>query len=152
MTGFAGWTVTVNGKKPGPQNASDFPQFEVRPGQKLTIVVTIAVPGQVAMTQLFLGITGDSSGLGPRGPIGMEPVLKTAENVPPGPHRFTLHWTMPASTAARAGYYLAMAQYWPKTAQEPQALELPEDAVALGPWGASAIPLRGVVLHTVVVG
>jgi hypothetical protein len=64
-------------------------------------VITIQVPGRVAMTQLFLGITGDSSGIGPRGP--------------------------------RAGYYLAMAQYWPKTAKEPQALELPEDAIALGP-------------------
>jgi hypothetical protein len=127
-----GWSATADGRKPGPQNASDFPQFDVQPGQRLTITVTIQVPGHVAMTQLFIGITTrDSSGVGPRGPIGMKPILKTAEHVPPGQHQFTLHWTVPAGTAARAGYDLSMAQFWPKAAQEPQAYEGPEDAIAV---------------------
>lgn len=124
------WTVTVNGHARGalgtPINQSaDVPLFDVAPGEKLTIAVTVTVPAHSTMTKLFLGITGDSAGVGPRGPIGMKPVLATASWLAAGRHSFTLRWTVPRA-AAPGGYYLAFAAYWPRgTKDEPQAEEAP---------------------------
>jgi hypothetical protein len=124
------WTVTVNGHARGalgtPMNqAAGVPLFDATPGEKLTIAVTVTVPAHSTMTKLFLGITGGYAGVGPRGPIGMKPVLATASLLAAGPHRFTLRWTVPRA-AAPDGYYLAFAAYWPRgTKNEPQAEEAP---------------------------
>ena len=125
-----GWTATINGhvlEALGtlPNQSANVPLFTVTRGEKLTIVVTITVPAHSTMTKLFLGITGDSAGIGPRGPIGMSPVLATAARLAPGEHKFTLHWTVPRASAPD-GYQLALAEYWPRgTPNEPQAEELP---------------------------
>jgi hypothetical protein len=119
------WTVTVNGRTAKMGSAAE-PQFGVARGERVTIVITVTVPAHDQLTKLFLGITGDSAGIGPRGPIGMKPVLATAADLGPGEHAFTVHWTVPAGTEPASGYRLAMGAYWPKgTADEPQEEEVP---------------------------
>jgi len=121
------WTVTVNGQALGvPESLADGytgePQFDVAPGEKVTITLTITVPVHTEMAKFFLGITGDTAGLGPQGPIGMEPTLATAPDLAAGPHKFTVRWTVPASTAPKLGYQLATATFWSKaTKNEPEA-------------------------------
>jgi hypothetical protein len=118
------WTVTVNGRTTGPGSA-ELPQFGVARGERVTITMTVTVPVHDQLTKFFLGITGDSSGIGPRGPIGMQPVLATAERLGPGKHSFTVRWTVPRAGAQPAyGYEFAMAAFWPRdTKDEPQAEE-----------------------------
>ena len=124
------WAVTVNGHARGalgtpPNQSAGVPLFHVTPGEKLTIAVTVTVPAHSTMTKLFLGITGGYAGIGPRGPIGMKPVLATASRLAAGPHAFILRWTVPRA-AAPSGYYLAFGAYWPRgTKDEPQAEEAP---------------------------
>jgi hypothetical protein len=132
------WTVTVNGHARGAlgtlmNQSANVPRFDVAPGEKLSIAVTITVPAHTEMTKLFLGITGDLVGIGPHGPIGMKPVLATATHLTPGPYKFTLHWTVPRAAGPADGYHLAMAESWPKgTENEPQAEELPMVQLADG--------------------
>lgn len=100
------WTVTVNGHARDAlgtlmNQSADVPRFDVTPGEKLTIAVTITVPAHTEMTKCLLGITGDVAGIGPHGPIGMEPILATASHLTPGPYKFTLHWTVPRGGRAR---------------------------------------------------
>jgi hypothetical protein len=119
------WTVTVNGRTARMGSAAE-PQFHVARGEHVTIVVTVTVPAHDQMTKLFLGITGGTAGIGPRGPIGMGTVLATAERLGPGRHAFTVHWTVPGGTEPAHGYQLGMAAYWPRgTKDEPQAEEIP---------------------------
>src|ERR1700749_1046659 len=77
-------------------------------------VVTVTVPAHAEMTQLFLGITvnGTSAGVGPHGPVGMATVLATASHLTAGPHRFTVHWTVPKGKLPDLGYQVAGAAYW----------------------------------------
>lgn len=124
------WTATVNGHAlvPGPTGV---PRFDVTSGEKLAIAVTVRVPAHSEMTKFFLGITTDTAGIGPRGPIGMKPVLATAAHLIPGAHEFSVHWTVPRGAEPADGYRLALAAYWPKgTKDEPEAEEGP--MVALG--------------------
>ena len=119
------WTVTFNGRTAMMGSAAQ-PQFGVARGQHVTMVITVTVPAHDQMTKLFLGITGGSAGVGPRGPIGMKPVLATAADLGPGKHAFTVHWTVPTGTEPASGYKLAMAAYWPReTTNEPQAEGIP---------------------------
>jgi len=151
------WTVTVNGQPLGvPEELADGytgqTQFDVAPGEKVTIEMTITVPAHTQMTKFFLGITGDTSGIGPRGPIGMEPVLATASNLAPGVHAFTVHWTAPVGAQPRYGYQIAMAAFWPRSVKnEPSAEEIPLVGVAVRPGspvsGAAATRLRALALQ-----
>lgn len=151
------WTVTVNGQPLGvPAELADGytgqTQFDVARGEKVTIGMTVTVPAHTQMTKLFLGITGDTSGIGPRGPIGMAPVLATASNLTPGRHAFTVHWTVPAGAAPRYGYQITMAMFWPRSAKsEPNAVEIPLAGVAVRPGspvsGGAAARLRALVLQ-----
>lgn len=119
------WTVTFNRRTARMGSAAE-PEFGVARGQHVTLVITVTVPAHDQVTKLFLGITGDSAGIGPRGPIGMKPVLATAADLGPGKHAFTVHWTVPTGTEPVYGYQLAMAAYWPRgTKGEPQAEEIP---------------------------
>jgi hypothetical protein len=146
------WTVTVNGQPLGvPEELADGytgqTQFDVAPGEKVTIEMTVTVPAHTQMTKFFLGITGDTVSIGPRGPIGMEPVLATASNLAPGVHAFTAHWTAPTGAAPRYGYQIAMAMFWPRSVKsEPNAAEIPLVDVAVRPGspvsGAAAARLR----------
>ncbi|HEX3959522.1 MAG TPA: hypothetical protein VHZ03_23300 [Trebonia sp.] len=125
------WKVTVNGHARGAlgtlmNQAASVPRFDVAPGEKLTIAVTITVPARTEMTKFFLDITGDVAGIGPHGPIGMEPILATASHLTPGPYKFTLHWTVPPGAEPADGYHLSMAASWPEgTKNEPQGEEGP---------------------------
>jgi hypothetical protein len=151
------WTVTVNGQPLGvPEELADGytgqPQFDVALGEKVTIEMTVTVPAHTQMTKFFLGITGDKAGIGPRGPIGMEPVLATASNLAPGVHAFTVHWTAPTGAAPRYGYQIAMAEFWPKSVKsEPNAVEIPLVGVAVRPGspvsGTAAARLRALALQ-----
>lgn len=151
------WTVTVNGRPLGvPEELADGytgqTQFDVAPGEKVAIEMTVTVPARTQMTKFFLGITGDTAGIGPRGPIGMEPVLATASNLAPGVHAFAVHWTVPAGAAPRYGYQIAMAQFWPRSVtSEPNAAEIPLVGVAVRPGsplsGAAAARLRALALQ-----
>jgi hypothetical protein len=119
------WTVTVDGRTARVGSAAE-PQFQVAKGEHVTIFITVTVPAHDQMTKLFLGITGDTAGIGPRGPVGMNTVLATAERLGPGKHAFSVHWTVPGGTGPAHGYQLAMAAYWPRgTKDEPQAEEIP---------------------------
>lgn len=119
------WTVTVNGRTAKMGSAAE-PQFRVARGEHVTIMITVTVPAHDQLTKLFLGITGDSAGIGPRGPIGMNPVLVTAERLGPGKHAFTVQWTVPRGTEPVYGYRLALAAYWPRgTKDEPREEEDP---------------------------
>jgi hypothetical protein len=128
-TGPWPWSgLRMNGRPPADADGTAAePWFDVVPGQKLTFTVTVTVPAHTEMTKLFLGITanGTVTGIGPRGPIGMVPVLATASHLTAGRHRFTLHWTVPRhTTGVNAGYEVAGAEYWPRgTAGEPGAAE-----------------------------
>jgi hypothetical protein len=151
------WTVTVNGQPLGvPEELADGytgqTQFDVAPGEKVTIEMTITVPAHTQMTKFFLGITGDTAGIGPRGPIGMEPVLATASNLAPGVHAFAVHWTAPVGAPPRYGYQVAMAMFWPRSVKsEPYAAEIPLVGVAVRPGspvpGAAATRLRALALQ-----
>lgn len=153
------WTVTVNGQPLGvPEELADGytgqTQFDVAPGEKVTIEMTVTVPAHTQMTKFFLGITGDTSGIGPRGPIGMEPVLATASNLTPGVHAFTVRWTAPTGAAPQYGYQIAMATFWPRSVKsEPNAAEIPLVGVAVRPGspvsGAAAARLRALALQAV---
>jgi hypothetical protein len=132
------WTVTVNGGAQAlPQSlADDPPKFDVAPGEKVTVAVTVTVPAHTEMTKFFLGITLSTgeSGIGPRGPIGMKPVLTTAARLAPGTHTITAHWTVPLNAANQSGYQLAIAEAWPRgTANEPDAEELPVAGLGVSP-------------------
>ena len=147
------WAVTVNGQAPGvPESLADGPagepQFDVAPGEKVTIAMSVTVPAHTEMTRFFPGITGDMAGIGPRGPIGMKPVLATAAHLAPGAHKFTVHWTVPMGTAPRPGYQLAMAAYWPKgTRNEPEAEEVPMAGFGMKP-GIPVPPAAATRLRT----
>jgi hypothetical protein len=137
------WTATVNGHSRGVPESQDLytgmPQFDVVVGEKVTIMVTVTVPEDTVMSRFWLGITGDSSGIGPRGPIAMKLVLATAGDLKPGPHKFTLHWTVPKGTAPRLGYQLQMAVFWSKTANEPEAEEVPMVDLAVSNGGSAPV-------------
>jgi hypothetical protein len=88
--------------------------------------MTVTVPAHTEMTEFFLGITGDTAGIGPHGPIGMKPVLATAAHIHPGAHKFTVRWTVPRGAAPSLGDQLAFAAFWPDgTKNEPAAEEGP---------------------------
>jgi hypothetical protein len=86
-----------NPHEPGSERA----RFDVAPGEKLTIAVTITVPARTEMTKFFLGITRDVAGIGPHGPIGMEPILATASHLTPGPYNSPCPGRCPGRGARR---------------------------------------------------
>jgi hypothetical protein len=131
--------ITMNGRPPADAGGkAALPWFDVVAGEKVTFTVTVTVPARAEMTKLFLGITtGGVGGVGPRGPIGMVPVLATASRLTAGPHRFTLHWTVPlGGRGALLGYEVSGAAYWPRgTKGEPADEEGPMAGVYLEPAG-----------------
>ena len=124
-------TVTVNGQPLAvPESLADgptgWPQYDLAPGERVTITMTVTVPAHAQLVKFFMGITGDSSGIGPRGPIGMKPVLGTVAQLGPGTHALTGHWTVPAGTPPPLFYELSVAAYWSKaTTSEPNEEEVP---------------------------
>lgn len=133
----APWSaLTLNGRPPKDANGTAEPWFDVTAGETVTFAVTVTVPAHAEMTKLFLGITvnGTSTGIGPRGPVGMATVLATASHLTAGAHRFTVHWTVPEGKPPNLGYQVAGAAYWPRgTKDEPDAEEAPMASVFVHP-------------------
>ena len=134
----APWSaLTLNGRPPNDANGQTAePWFDVTAGETVTFAVTITVPAHAEMKKLFLGISvnGTSTGVGPRGPVGMAAVLATASHLTAGAHRFTVNWTVPDGTPPNLGYQVAGAAYWPRgTKDEPDAEEGPMATVFVQP-------------------
>jgi hypothetical protein len=129
--------LTLNGRPPKDADGKAAePWFDVSAGERVTFAVTVTVPGHAEMTKLFLGITvnGTSAGVGPHGPVGMATVLATASHLTAGPHRFTVHWTVPKGKPPNLGYQVAGAAYWPRgTKGEPYSEEGPMANVFVHP-------------------
>jgi hypothetical protein len=124
----APWSaLTLNGRPPKDADGKAAePWFDVTAGKTVTFAVTVTVPAYAEMTKFFLGVTvnGTDTGVGPHGPVGMATVLATAAHLTAGPHRFTVHWTVPRGKAPDLGYQVAGAAYWPRgTKGEPHSEE-----------------------------
>jgi len=124
----APWSaLTLDGRPPKDASGkAGEPWFDVSAGETVTFAVTVTVPAHAEMTKLFLGITvnGTETGTGPHGPVGMATVLATASHLTAGPHRFTVHWTVPTGKGTNLGYEVAGAAYWPRgTKGEPGSEE-----------------------------
>jgi hypothetical protein len=136
----APWSaLTLDGRPPKDADGKAAePWFNVSAGETVTFAVTVTVPAHAEMTKLFLGITvnGTETGVGPHGPVGMATVLATASHLTAGPHRFTVHWTVPTGKAPNLGYQVAGAAYWPRgTKGEPGSEEGPMANVFVQPAG-----------------
>jgi hypothetical protein len=129
--------LTLNGRPPKDANGKAAePWFDVSAGETATFAVTVTVPAHAQMTKLFLGITvnGTDTGVGPHGPVGMATVLATASHLTAGPHRFTVHWSVPKGKPPNLGYQVAGAAYWPRgTKGEPYSEEGPMANVFVHP-------------------
>ena len=113
------FTVTVNGRPPSPSRI--LPRFSVRPAELLAINVVVTVPRRARVSALWLGISaGGPLGPGPKGPIGVHPVLLHSSQVlTAGRHSFRLRWRTPAR--ARPGIRLYLAAEW--TSRQPPTFD-----------------------------
>ncbi len=70
------YVLTINGQSVSfPKNGTT-PIYHVRLGEHLLITVAVIVPRHLTTTALWLGISTDTWGNGPKGrPIGMHPIL-----------------------------------------------------------------------------
>ena len=149
------YTVTANGQTRVVPASGAAALFTITPGQRLTMTVQVTVPGPQAMTALWLGITNGI--LAPRrsGPAGMNPLLVASTRVPlrPGPHRFVLHWTVPAGLRPGTGRQLSVEWAWSRPEPGEAEREVADFAVPLPSGAASpaavARRLRTMALHAV---
>jgi hypothetical protein len=111
------FTPTINGKSAAPREDGHVPSYLGRPGQYLSMRVTVSVPKHISVTALWLGISGGTWGNGPNGPIGMNPVLAHyRQPLSAGPHTFGLRWRIPQR---RPGTSLYLIFTW--SSQQPPA-------------------------------
>ncbi len=139
------YVITVNGRTP-PDQTRYLSLLTIRPGEKVTITVTVTVPRPVAMKALWLGIVNGVEG----SPADMKPVLAASHGpLRPGVHRFVLHWTVPAGLAPGATRQLADTQAWARPVQEETSGEVADFAVPVPPASpASAMrKLRAVAVQ-----
>jgi hypothetical protein len=81
--------ATINGK-------SAMPTYRVHPGEYLVMRVAVIVPKHLRITALWLGISHGTWGSGPKGPIGMNPILaQHRQPLSAGSHTFGLRWRVP---------------------------------------------------------
>jgi hypothetical protein len=109
------YTITVDGLAPAsPGPDSSLPRFVISPGEDLSFTVDVTVPEDVTVTGLWLGITAGI--LSPRrdGPENMNPVLAafTDTTLPPGAHRFSFHWVVPAELGPGTKRELSVQMAW----------------------------------------
>jgi hypothetical protein len=148
------YTVTVNGQtRPVPARTGAVPLFTVTPGERLTMAVKVTVPEPSALTALWLGITGRTE-TAATVPVNMKPILAGGDRaLPPGAHRFVLHWTVPAGLKPGASRELSVDWAW--SGRQPGAAEgdVAEFVVPLPSGDTSpavaASRLRALALHAV---
>src|SRR5258706_11555461 len=110
------YVLTINGRLQIRPQQGPAPSYHVRDGEHLDITVEIRVPRQLRISHLWLGISRDTLGVGPNGPVCMHPILASPHrSLSPGSHTFTLHCPMPRHKSA-AKLYLVSA--W--TTHKPQ--------------------------------
>jgi hypothetical protein len=107
------FTVAVNGQsRVFPKNGPP-PSFAVTPGEHLRIHIGVIIPAHAKVTTLWLGVTKDdlsSPGRDGQRPPGMRPILAhTRKPLTPGPHTFSLTWTIPAQLPRGTSLLLAAA-------------------------------------------
>jgi hypothetical protein len=115
------FTATVNGQR------SHLPGlgFDVKPGEKLTIGITVSVAKHDTITRIWLGISSDGYGFnrasGTVGNAGLTPsgfrsfLLQVRRPLRAGVHRYTIHWTVPALS----GRTMPLAADWLFTSTRP---------------------------------
>jgi hypothetical protein len=109
------YVVTVNGQtQMHPAGALTLPHYVIAPGEDLTITVEVAVPANVTLTGLWLGITNGMLSPGPDGPPDMSPILAARTRAPlgPGTYQFRLHWAAPAGLRAGTSRELSVQWAW----------------------------------------
>jgi hypothetical protein len=100
------FTVAVNGQSQVFPDNGPPPGFTVTPGEDLQINVDVTVPAHHEVTAMWLGISAGV--IGP--PSELHPILaRTRKPLGPGPHRFRLHWTVPAGLQPGTLRYVAGA-------------------------------------------
>ena len=145
------YTVAVNGQTRSVPGGGAVPLFAVNPGERLTMIVRVTVPGPQAMTALWLGITNGALS----GHANMTPVLAASTRVPlrPGVHRFVLHWTVPAGLRPGASRQLSMESDWSRPEPAEEDRDIADFAVPLPAGAASpaavARRLAAMALHAV---
>lgn len=96
VTILPSFTVTVNDQSQVRPKNGPPPSYRVRPGERLSMRVAVTVPRHLRITKLWLGISRGTWGNGPKGPIGMRPILVSSRQpLPPGLHTFALDWRVP---------------------------------------------------------
>jgi hypothetical protein len=85
------------------------------------INVEVIVPRHATVSALWLGISTGSTGSGPKGPTGIDPILAHSRRVlTAGVHSFTLLWRSPAGT--RTGTSPSVAAGW--ASRQPPTFEV----------------------------
>ncbi len=108
------FTPTINGNPAAPGHDGQVPSYRVRPGENLAIKVTVTVPEHVKITALWFGISTGTWGNGPKGPIGMNPVLTHYRQLlSAGSHTFGLRWRIPPGSPALLYLTFAWSSYQP---------------------------------------
>jgi hypothetical protein len=93
MASHLSFTVMVNGQSHSLPKDGIPPKFAVMPKRDLLIKVAVTVPMRTTVTALWLGISKSETGVGPNGPIGMNPILAHIRTpLTSGMHVFKLHW------------------------------------------------------------
>jgi hypothetical protein len=70
--------------------------------------VAVTVPRHLRLTELWLGISTGTEGIGPGGPTGMYPILAhSREPLSAGAHTFGLRWPVPEGQTGGSLYLVA---------------------------------------------
>lgn len=151
------YTVSLNGQTRSAPATGALPLFTIIPGERLTITVVVTVPAHVTVTAMWLGITNGVLSPRPDGPADMSPILAAGTRVPlrPGPHRFVLHWTVPAGLRPGTSRQLSAEWAWPgpqpgEAEREVAVFAVPLPSGAASP-AAMAHRLRTMALHAVAI-
>ncbi len=128
------YVLTINGQSVSfPKNGTT-PIYHVRLGEHLLITVAVIVPRHLTTTALWLGISTDTWGNGPKGrPIGMHPILShTRHPLPAGMHTFGLRWRVPGRPGPYWPFSFFLVHAW-TSRHPPAAVAGPIVELALAP-------------------
>ena len=129
------FAMTVNGRAASLPRDGSPPRFSVQAGQHLVINVAMAVPRRATVSELWLGISTGALGSGPKGPIGIDPILAHSRQLlTAGRHSFRLRWLVPVG--GRSGTRLYLAAVW--ASRQPPTFSVGQNLASLVPQRAPA--------------